>query len=86
MKLLPTGETQHPILVRDLDGLFVFQREELLAWNLETKTRQNGEHDESPTKSGKSLASASEWLIDGTAKWLIGLVAGGGIEPPTLGL
>ena len=34
-------ETQHPIPVRDLDGLFVFHREELLAWSLEAKTRQN---------------------------------------------
>src|SRR5215471_12329109 len=35
-------ETQHPIPARDLDGLFVFHREELLAWSLEAKTRRNG--------------------------------------------
>lgn len=31
-------ETHHPIPARDLDGLFVFHREELLAWSLEAKT------------------------------------------------
>ena len=35
-------ETHHPIPARDLDGLFVFHREELLAWSLEAKTKQNG--------------------------------------------
>jgi hypothetical protein len=42
-------ETQHPIPVRDLDGLFVFHREELLAWSLEAKTRQNGKQQHTLT-------------------------------------
>jgi hypothetical protein len=31
------GETANPIPVRDLDGLVVFNREELLAWSLTSK-------------------------------------------------
>lgn len=42
-------ETQHPIPVRDLDGLFVFHRQELLAWSLEAKTRQNGKQQHTLT-------------------------------------
>jgi hypothetical protein len=40
-------ETQYPIPARDLDGLFVFHREELLAWSLEAKTRQNRKRQQS---------------------------------------
>jgi len=42
LKKACNGESQHPIPVRDLDGLFVFHRQELLTWSLESKTRQNG--------------------------------------------
>jgi hypothetical protein len=49
LKKACNGETQHPIPVRDLDGLFVFQREELLAWSLKTKTRQNGKQQHTLT-------------------------------------
>lgn len=49
LKKACNGQTQHPIPVRDLDGLFVFHRMELLAWSLEAKTRQNGKQQHTLT-------------------------------------
>lgn len=40
-------ETEFPIPVRDLDGLFVFNLEELLAWTRESKSRTHKERKSS---------------------------------------
>src|SRR5260370_41820008 len=43
LKKAHSGGSQWPIPVRDLDGLFVFNLEELLAWSRETKSKTNKE-------------------------------------------
>ncbi|MGH9961743.1 MAG: hypothetical protein ACREBC_32210, partial [Pyrinomonadaceae bacterium] len=39
IKKAHNGEAERPIPIRDLDGLFVFNLEELLAWSREVKSK-----------------------------------------------
>lgn len=47
LKRAHNGESERPIPVRDLDGLFVFNLEELLAWSREAKSKTDKERKSS---------------------------------------